>query len=147
MEPPLAIREQPRGSGFEHEYFLHQRYFRSQWWRGLEVRSSLLVQTGADGRIHPCRKQGGTDFDQLALRGLLSAPDDALGCPKLRPASSANQALGPRPAGHIGPIFDTGIHAIEERWNGAPLLWWAPFRWVRRVNGVLSSLVTPRLAR
>ena len=61
--------------------------------------------------------------------------------------ASANQALGPRPAGHIGPIFDTGIHAIEERWNGAPLLWWAPFRWVRRVNGVLSSLVTPRLAR
>ena len=89
MEPPLAIREQPRGSGFEHEYYLHQRYFRSQWWRGLEGRSSLLVQTGADGRIH----------------------------------------------------------AIEERWNGAPLLWWAPFRWVRRANGVLSSLVTPRLAR
>ena len=89
VEPPLAIREQPRGSGFEHEYYLHQRYFRSQWWRGLEVRSSLLVQTGADGRIH----------------------------------------------------------AIEERWNGAPLLWWAPFRWVRRANGVLSSLITPRLAR
>ena len=84
---------------------------------------------------------------QLALQRLLSAPDGAPGCPKLRPASSANQPLGPRPAGDTGPIFDTGIHAIEERWNGAPLLWWAPFRWVRRVNGVLSSLVTPRLAR
>ena len=61
VEPPLAIREQPRGSGFEHEYFLHQRYFRSPWWRGLEVRSSLLVQTGADGRTRPGR-QGGTGF-------------------------------------------------------------------------------------
>ena len=89
VEPPLAVREQQRGSGFEHEYHLHQRYFRSKWWQGLEVRSSLVVQTGADGRIH----------------------------------------------------------AIEERWNGAPLLWWAPFRWARRVNGVLSSLVMPKLAR
>ena len=81
-----------------------------------------------------------------AHRGLLSAPDHAPGCPKLRSAS-ANQPVGPRPTSHTGHMFDIGIHAIEERWNGAPLLWWAPFRWVRRANGVLSSLVTPRLAR
>ena len=89
VEPPLAIREQPRGSGFEHEYYLHQRYFRSQWWRGLEVRSSLLVQTGADGRIH----------------------------------------------------------AIEERWNGAPLLDFSPFRFSRRANGIISAVLTPLAVR
>ena len=33
-----------------------------------------------------CRKQGGTLFGQLALRSLVSAPDHASGCPKLRPA-------------------------------------------------------------
>eukprot|EP00964_Phaeocystis_antarctica_P010002 scaffold5453_cov58-Phaeocystis_antarctica.AAC.6 len=41
------------------------------------------------------RKQGGTGFGQLALRRLLSAPDHAPGCPKLRPAS-ANQPNGLR---------------------------------------------------
>ena len=87
MEPPLAIREQPRGSGFEHEYFLHQRYFRCQWWRGLEVRSSLLVQTGADGRIHSC--QGGKDF------GSPGAAFSARPCPRLPQASvSLGQSAG-----------------------------------------------------
>ena len=43
---------------------------------------------------------------------------------------------------------DTGrVRAFEERWNGAPLLQWVPFRWVRRINGMLSSLVTPYIAR
>ena len=42
-----------------------------------------------------CRKQGGTGLGQRALRRLLSAPDRALSCPMLRPAS-ANRPLGPR---------------------------------------------------
>ena len=37
------------------------------------------------------------------------------------------------------------ICAIEERWNGAPLLSFSAFRFVRRVNGVVSSLLTPRV--
>ena len=41
------------------------------------------------------RKQGGSAFGQLALRRPLPAPDRALGCPKLQPAS-ANQPDGPR---------------------------------------------------
>ena len=43
---------------------------------------------------------------------------------------------------------DTGrVRAFEERWNGVGLLQWVPFRWVRRINGMLSSLVTPYVAR
>ena len=40
---------------------------------------------------------------------------------------------------------DGRICALEERWNGAPLLWYSPFRFVRRVNGIISSLLTPRV--
>ena len=40
-----------------------------------------------------CRKQAGSGYGQLALRRLLSATDDASGCPRLRPAS-ANLPLG-----------------------------------------------------
>ncbi|GMI24793.1 hypothetical protein TeGR_g6047 [Tetraparma gracilis] len=43
---------------------------------------------------------------------------------------------------------DTGpdglVTAIEERWNGRPLL---PLSWCRRVNGVASCLLTPIVAR
>ena len=42
---------------------------------------------------------------------------------------------------------DGRVAELEERWNGAPLLWWSPFRWTRRVNGMLSSLLTPLLLR
>lgn len=42
---------------------------------------------------------------------------------------------------------DGRVCELEERWNGAPLLWWPPFQWVRRVNGMLSSLLTPMLLR
>ena len=43
---------------------------------------------------------------------------------------------------------DTGrIAAMEERWNGAPLLGFAAFRFSRRVNGVLSAILTPVVAR
>jgi hypothetical protein len=37
------------------------------------------------------------------------------------------------------------LSELEERWNGAPLLDFAAFRWVRRVNGVISSLLTPMI--
>ena len=43
-----------------------------------------------------CRKQCGSGFCQLGLRRLLSSPDHASGCPKLRPQASANQPLGQR---------------------------------------------------
>ena len=36
---------------------------------------------------------------------------------------------------------------LEERWNGALLFGWVAFRWARRVNGMLSSLLTPLLLR
>ena len=52
------------------------------------------------------RKQGGSAFGQLALPRLLSAPDHASGCPKLRPASG-NQPAGPRLVS-IALCFDTG---------------------------------------
>ena len=42
---------------------------------------------------------------------------------------------------------DGCICELEERWNGAPLLSFPAFRWVRRVNGMLSSLLTPLLVR
>uniref|UniRef100_A0A7S0KYL3 Uncharacterized protein n=1 Tax=Coccolithus braarudii TaxID=221442 RepID=A0A7S0KYL3_9EUKA len=68
---------------------LHQRYFSSPWWRGLEVKSTLVLKHAPDGQI--CE--------------------------------------------------------LEERWNDAPLLRWRPFYWARRVNGRLSSLLTPLLLR
>jgi len=62
-----------------------------------------------------------------------------------------------------GPIFKQGLEVrstlvvrvapdgrvreLEERWNGEPLLWWAPFRWTRRFNGMLSGLLTPLALR
>ena len=42
---------------------------------------------------------------------------------------------------------DGRVCELEERWNGASLLSWPPFRFSRRVNGVLSSLLTPLLLR
>ena len=43
---------------------------------------------------------------------------------------------------------DTGrVSELEERWNGAPLIGFPAFRWVRRVNGVVSSLLTPIILR
>lgn len=30
---------------------LHQHYFSSTWWRGLEVRSTLLIKHAPDGRV------------------------------------------------------------------------------------------------
>ena len=38
---------------------------------------------------------------------------------------------------------DGRIASIEERWNGAPLLDYSAFRWVRRANGLLSAILTP----
>lgn len=35
------------------------------------------------------------------------------------------------------------ITSLEEQWNGGPLLQWSAFRFSRRVNGILSSLLTP----
>ena len=35
------------------------------------------------------------------------------------------------------------IASIEERWNGAPLLDYSAFRWVRRANGLVSAILTP----
>ena len=40
---------------------------------------------------------------------------------------------------------DGRVSTLEERWNDEPLLSWAPFRWVRRVNGILSATLTPLL--
>ena len=42
---------------------------------------------------------------------------------------------------------DGRVCELEERWNGASLLWWPQFRFSRRVNGMLSSLLTPLLLR
>ena len=49
-------------------------------------------------------EQGGSDLGQLALRRLLSAPDHALGCPELRPATAISR-LGS--AGRPNPAFST----------------------------------------
>ena len=38
---------------------------------------------------------------------------------------------------------DGRIASIEERWNGAPLLDYSAFRWVRRANGLVSAILTP----
>lgn len=37
--------------------------------------------------------------------------------------------------------------SLEERWCGSPLLQFPAFRWARRGNGVLSSLLTPLVIR
>ena len=45
-------------------------------------------------------------------------------------------------------IADDGrVWSIEEQWNHAPLFEWSPFRWTRRINGLLSSFLTPLLIR
>ena len=41
--------------------------------------------------------------------------------------------------------IDGRITSLEERWNGAPLLQFSAFKFVRRVNGVVSSVLTPLL--
>ena len=38
---------------------------------------------------------------------------------------------------------DGRICEITERWNGAPLLEWPAFRFSRRLNGMISALLTP----
>ena len=40
---------------------------------------------------------------------------------------------------------DGRICAFEERWNGAPLFSLSPFRFARRVNGLISAMLTPLL--
>ena len=59
-------------------------------------------------RNNRCRKQGGPDFGQLALQTLISAPDHAPGCPKLRPASASQPPWSSELAGHTGLVFDIG---------------------------------------
>ena len=62
----------------------------------VRVRVRVRVSNPIHGTArHPCRDQAGAGFGQLALRRLLSAPEHASGCPKLRPAS-ANRPLVPR---------------------------------------------------
>ena len=39
------------------------------------------------------------------------------------------------------------ICAVEERWNGAPPLQFSAFRFARRVNGMLSAMLTPYVSR
>ncbi|KAK3277411.1 hypothetical protein CYMTET_14574 [Cymbomonas tetramitiformis] len=39
------------------------------------------------------------------------------------------------------------ITRFEERWNAAPLLDSSPVRWSRRLNGMVSSIVTPIIVR
>eukprot|EP00964_Phaeocystis_antarctica_P011033 scaffold6066_cov69-Phaeocystis_antarctica.AAC.4 len=56
--------------------------------------ASILTTGATTSTPRLCGKQGGSDLGQLDLRRLLSAPEHASGCPRLRPAS-ANQPLGP----------------------------------------------------
>ena len=39
------------------------------------------------------------------------------------------------------------ISRFEERWNAAPLLDIPPFGWARRLNGILSGILTPLVIR
>ena len=55
------------------------------------------------------RKQAGSAFGQLGGGRLLSAPEHAPGCPKLRPASAKSAAWAAL-AGHIGLGFDIGAY-------------------------------------
>jgi hypothetical protein len=86
VTPPSAA---PSADGADTVIHLHQRYFGSAWFKGLEVRSTLVLRRCPDGQIG----------------------------------------------------------SLEERWNGAPLLQFAAFRWVRRINGVISTMLTPLLLR
>ena len=62
--------------------------------------------------VRPCRRQAGSGVSELALRRLLSAPDHASGCPRLRPASD-NQPLGRRwPAIHSLCSGRPAMHAL-----------------------------------
>ena len=40
---------------------------------------------------------------------------------------------------------DGTVCALEERWNGKELMPFAPFRFSRRVNGIISCVLTPLL--
>ena len=64
-----------------------------------------------------CRTQAGSAFGQPALRRLLSAPERASGCPKLRSAS-AHQQLGPRWPATPG-VLSTRSRA-SAAWRGWP---------------------------
>ena len=72
---------------------------------GLGPKLGLVLRLLLGLGVPPCRKQAGSAFGQLVLRRLLSAPDHASGCLRLRPAA-ANRPLGPRwHPGHTSLAF------------------------------------------
>jgi len=102
----------------------------------------------------------GTDEVQEAFRALHAARPEQLDEPRLvvdgeSEGATAVFALRQRYAGFlevsstllIHTAADGRISRFEERWNGAPLLKAAPFRWSRRFNGRLSSFLTPLLVK
>jgi len=102
----------------------------------------------------------GTDEVQEAFRALHAARPESLDEPRLvvdgeSEGATAIFALRQRYVGflevnstlHIHTAADGRISRFEERWNGAPLLSAAPFRWARRFNGRLSSALTPLLVK
>ncbi len=69
-----------------------------QLWRSTNVAfvdADGLEEEGSDHGGLTLEPMSNSVFGQLPVRRLLSAPEHASGCPKLRPAS-ANQPLGPR---------------------------------------------------
>ncbi|KAJ1495197.1 hypothetical protein T484DRAFT_2157311 [Baffinella frigidus] len=100
----------------------------------------------------------GTVEVQEAFRALHAASPESLEEPRLvvdgdNEGATAVFALRQRYVGflqvdstlHIHTAADGRISRFEERWNGTPLWKAAPFRWSRRLNGLLSSALTPLL--
>ena len=102
----------------------------------------------------------GTDEVQEAFRALHALSPEQLEEPRLvvdvdNEGAAAVFALKQRYVGflkvdstlHIHTAADGRISRFEERWNGVPLWKSAPFRWSRRLNGLLSSTLTPLLVK
>ena len=84
----------------------------------LGPRAARMLSSSAATSDTTCEKQVGSDFGQLALRRLLSAPEHASDCPEPR---SMRRMGGSGRVGLIGPVLDTGATcdaATSSTWCG-----------------------------
>lgn len=105
----------------------------------------------------PAARCVGSTEVREAFRALRSCRPEALAAPRMvlegDGSATAVFALHQRYFGflevrstlHLHTAPDGRISRIEERWNGVPLVSAPPFVWSRRLNGMLSSALTPIL--
>ena len=127
----------------------------AQMYRGGGIDAAVL-SPGVVFEDPAVRCVGSTEVRE-AFRALRSCRPEALVAPRMvlegDGSATAVFALHQRYLGflevrstlHLHTAPDGRISRIEERWNGVPLVSAPPFVWSRRLNGMLSSALTPIL--